>query len=284
MFKKSFIFVIPVLAFAAILLYLIFWNLYYSFMDYSILHRIPAYDGLVTFGIVISSRYFSNSLVHSFEISGSLVISGNLLGLLFAGLLYSIKSNRLRITYMSIFIYPLTISMAANALIFLWLFNPNIGINYLLGILHLPQPNWLVAGNTLYSLMIIVAWAYSGIAMLFYLAAFLNVDRAIVEAAYMDGAHYFRIFRKLLVPNSMNGFIVSTALLFLFSFRLFSLPYIISGGPTDLFSQTLLMYQYFLYTTSYFAQSSVIDTFVVLIALVVVIPYALIGMKRWIHH
>jgi glucose/arabinose transport system permease protein len=174
--------------------------------------------------------------------------------------------------------------MAANALIFLWLFNPNIGINYLLGILHLPQPNWLVAGNTLYSLMIIVAWAYSGIAMLFYLAAFLNVDRAIVEASYMDGAHYFRIFRKLLVPNSMNGFIVSTALLFLFSFRLFSLPYIISGGPTDLFSQTLLMYQYFLYTTSYFAQSSVIDTFVVLIALVVVIPYALIGMKRWIHH
>lgn len=284
MFKKSFIFVIPVLVFAAILLYLVFWNLYYSFMDYSILHRIPAYDGLITFGVVLSSQYFSNSLVHSFEISGSLVLSGNLLGLLFAGLLYSIKSNRLRITYMSIFIYPLTISMAANALIFLWLFNPNIGINYLLGLLHLPQPSWLVGGSTLYSLMIIVAWAYSGIAMLFYLAAFLNVDRAIVEAAYMDGAHYFRIFRKLLVPNSMNGFIVSTALLFLFSFRLFSLPYIISGGPTDQFSQTLLMYQYFLYTTSYFAQSSVIDTFVVLIALLVVVPYALIGMKRWIHH
>ena len=284
MFKKSFIFVIPVLVFAAILLYLIFWNLYYSFMDYSILHRIPAYDGLVTFGVVLSSRYFSNSLVHSFEISGSLVVTGNLLGLLFAGLLYSIKSNRLRITYMSIFIYPLTISMAANALIFLWLFNPNIGINWILGMLHLPQPSWLVGGNTLYSLMIIVAWAYSGIAMLFYLAAFLNVDRAIVEAAYMDGAHYFRIFRSLLVPNSMNGFIVSTALLFLFSFRLFSLPYIISGGPSDLFSQTLLMYQYLLYTTSYFAQSSVIDTFVVLIALLVVVPYALIGMKRWIHH
>lgn len=284
MFKKSFIFVIPVLAFAAILLYLIFWNLYYSFMDYSIVHRIPAYDGLVTFGVVITSRYFSNSLVHSFEISGSLVISGNILGLLFAGLLYSIKSNRLRITYMSIFIYPLTISMAANALIFLWLFNPNIGINNLLGVLHLPQPAWLTGGNTLYSLMIIVSWAYSGLAMLFYLAAFLNVDRSIVEAAYMDGAHYLRIFRKLLVPNSMNGFIVSTALLFLFSFRLFSLPYIISGGPTDLFSQTMLMYQYFLYTTSYFAQSSVIDTFVVLIALLVVVPYALIGMKRWIHH
>ena len=284
MIKKSVIFVIPVLGFAAILLYLIFWNLAYSFTDWSILHNTPQFAGLVTYGLVLTSSYFSNSLIHSFVISGILVMAGNIIGILLAGLLFSIKSSRVRITYMSIFIYPLTISMSANALIFLWLFNPNIGINWLLGLMHLPQPVWLNSHNTLYSIILIIIWAYSGIAMLFYLAAFMNVDKSIIEAAHMDGAHYFRIFRKLLVPNSMNGFIVSTALLFLFSFRVFSLPYVISGGPSDIYTQTMLMYQYFLFVTSYFAESSVIDTIVVLVALAVVIPYAIIGMKRWIHN
>jgi glucose/arabinose transport system permease protein len=284
MSKKSILFVVPVIAFAAVLLYLIFWNAFFSFTDWSILHRTPKFVGVLTYGIVLSSSYFKNSLIHSFVISGSLVLAGNIIGLLLAGLLFSIKNARVRITYMSIFIYPLTISMAANALIFLWLFNPNIGINWLLGILHLPQPAWLVAGNTLYSVILIVIWAYSGIAMLFYLAAFMNIDKSIIEAAYMDGAHYFRIFRKLLIPNAMNGFIVSTALLFLFSFRIFSLPYVISGGPSDIYTQTMLMYQYFLFVTSYFAESSVIDTIVVIVALAIVIPYALIGMRRWIHN
>ncbi len=81
----------------------------------------------------------------------------------------------------------------------------------------------------------------------------------------------------------MNGFIVSTALLFLFSFRVYTLPYIISGGPSNYYAQTLLTYQYFLFESSYFAQSSVVDTIVVAIALAVVVPYALLGMRRWIH-
>ena len=284
MVKKSVAFVVPVLAFAAILLYLIFWNAYYSFTDWSILHNVPSFVGFETYASVIVSSTFSNSIAHSFEISGVLVVVGNIIGILLAGLLFSIKNDRVRITYMSIFIYPLTISMSANALIFLWLMNPNIGINWLLGLLHLPQPAWLTSHYTLYSVMLIIIWAYSGISMLFYLASFMNIDKSIIEAAYMDGARYFRIFRKLLVPNAMNGFIVSTALLFLFSFRVFTLPYVVSGGPANYYTQTMLTYQYFLFISSYFAQSSVIDTIVIVVALAVVVPYALIGMRRWIHN
>ncbi len=283
MVKKSVLFVVPVLFFSGFLLYLIIWNLYYSFTNWSILHPVPSFVGFETYVSVINSFGFINSLSHSLEISGFMVVSGNIIGLLLAGLLFSIKSNRYRTGLMSIFIYPLTISMAANGLIFLWLFNPNVGINWILGLLHLPQPPWLTSHYTLYSIMLIMAWAYSGIAMLFYLASFMNIDKSIIEAAYMDGASYFRVFRKILVPNSMNGFIVSTALLFLFSFRIFTLPYIISGGPSNYYAQTLLTYQYFLFISSYFAQSSVVDTIVIVIAFAVVVPYALFGIKRWVH-
>ncbi|MEM4091319.1 MAG: sugar ABC transporter permease, partial [Thermoplasmatales archaeon] len=223
--KSTLLFSIPVLFFSAVLLYLLLWNVYFSFTNWSILNPFPRFVGFESYSKIVTSFFFKNSLEHSILISASLVIAGNLIGLLIAGLLYSIQNNRVKISYMSIFIYPLTISMSANGLIFLWLFNPNIGINFLLSILHLPTSTWFASTKTvLPSLIIIVIWAYSGIAVLFYLASFMNVDKSITEAARTDGASYFRIFFRILVPNSMNSFIVSTALLFLFSFRVFSLP------------------------------------------------------------
>jgi len=282
MVNKSVWFIVPVLFFFGILMYLILWNLYYSFTDWSIINPVPKFVFFKTYASIIKSFTFINSLLHSIEISAGVVILGNIIGILLAGLLFSIKSSNLRIGLMSIFVYPLTISMAANGLIFLWLFNPNIGINWILGLFHLPQPNWL-AQDTIYSIMLIMLWAYSGLSMLFYLASFMNIDKSIIEAAYMDGASYFRIFRKILVPNAMNGFIVSTALLFLFSFRVFTLPYVITGGPINYYAETLLTYQYYLFGSSYYAESSAVSTITVVIALAVVVPYALLGMRRWVY-
>lgn len=280
--KKSVWFVIPVLFFAGLLMYLVLWNLYYSFTDWSIIHPIWKFVGFKTYASVITTFDFKNSLLHSLEISAMVVALGNIMGLLFAGLVFSIKSDRYRLALMSLFVYPLTVSTAASSLIFLWLFNPMIGINWVLGLLHLPQPNW-VGRNVIYSMVLIMIWIYSGLSMLFYLASFMNIDKSIIEAAYIDGASYFKIFRKILVPNSMNSFIVSTALLFIFSFRTFTLPYILTGGPTNFYSETLLTYQYYLFYSSYFAESAAVSTIVVLIALVVVVPYALLGMRRWVY-
>ena len=184
---------------------------------------------------------------------------------------------------MSIFVYPLTISSAASGLIFLWLFNSQIGIDVILGKLHLPQPNWLAGQNMFYSIILILLWMYSGIAMLFYLASFMNIDKSIIEAAYIDGASYFKIFWKILVPNSMTSFIISTTMLFLFAFRVFTIPYLVAGGFLNYYSETLLTYEYDLFYSSYFAQSAAVSIIVFIIAAAVVIPYALLGIKRWVY-
>lgn len=282
--KGTFLFAVPTLFFATILMYLLLWNVYYSFTNWSLFLK-PTFVGFATYKSVVDSFLFRNAFIHSFEVSASLVLLGNLVGLFFAGLLYFVKNNRLRITYMSLFVYPLSISMASNGLIFLWLFNTQIGVNWLLKKLSLPTYPWFNSSATILpSLIVIMIWAYSGIAMLFYLASFLNVDKSIVESARIDGANSIRIFGRILLPNSLNGFIVSTALLFLFSFRMFTLPFVISGGPTNTNLMTLLIYQYRMFGTSYFANSSVAAAIIVLIAVIIVIPYALLGMRRWVHH
>ena len=282
---RALLFVIPTLFFSGVLLYLVFYDLYFSFTNWSATNPSPKFVGVSTYSKIFSSTSFSNALVHSGMMALTAVLVGNLLGLVVAGLLYFIMSNRRKIAYMSVFIYPLAISMSSNALIWLWLFNPSSGINWLLASLHLPTYGWLSSPASQFpSFLLVVIWAYSGLAVIFYMAAFLNVDRSIIEAARLDGSTDFRIFRTFLLPNSLNGFIVSTALLFLFSFRVFSLSYVIGGGPTNSSYQTLVMYAYYQFYTESFAKSAAVSVIIIVIAAAVVIPYAIFGIKRWIKH
>ncbi|EZQ11356.1 sugar ABC transporter permease [Candidatus Acidianus copahuensis] len=281
--KTSFLLILPTAIFGAILLYIVFYNVAISFTNWSLLHPIPSFSGISSYANVIHSFYFPTSLIHSLELSGSAVIFGNILGIGIAGLLYFLSSNKARTFFLSIIILPLAISMAVNALIWLWLYNYNLGVNWLFLRLGLPYVPWLTSTSMMMpSIIIIAIWAYTGLPALFYLASFLGIDKSIIEAARLDGASSFKILRKILIPNSANGFIVSTALLFLFTFRIFSIPYILSGGPTNIFMQTLVVFSYYLFTTEFFAQASALSTIIILIATAIVIPYALYGIKRWI--
>lgn len=281
--KGTIVLVIPTAIFSVILLYLVIWNAVISFTNWSLLNPKISFVGLQTYFSVVRTFQFSNSILHSLELSASLVIIGNILGILFAGLLYFLSSNKARSVFLSIIIYPLAISMAVNALIWLWLFNINIGIDWLLVRIGLPQFPWLSSTSTMFpSLILVSIWAYTGIATLFYLAGFMNIDKSIIEAARLDGASAFKILYKLLIPNSFNSFIVATALLFLFSFRIFSLPYILSGGPTNIFLQTAVVYMYYLFTVEFFSQATAVATIITVIASVIIIPYALIIIRRWI--
>jgi len=275
--------VLPTAALSIILLYLVLWNLYYSFTNWSLFHSIPEFVGLLSYAQAMSTVFFRSSFVHSLELSGGLILVGNLMGMLLAGLLYFVRSSKLRTVYLSIFIAPLAISMAVNGVIWLWLYNLQIGIDWLLVRLSLPALPWLSSTSTAFPSMFIVAvWAYSGLAVLFYLGSFMGVDKSLIEAAKMDGVGTFKTFFRVLLPNSYQGVIVATALLFLFSFKIFSLPFVLSGGPTNVSLQTIVVYMYYLYTTEFFAQSTAIATLVTAIAAAVVIPFALLGLRRWV--
>ena len=281
--RGTVILVIPTALFSVILLYLVLWNAGVSFTNWSLLNPKPSIVGLQTYTSVASTFQFTNSLIHSLELSVSLVVIGNLLGILLATLLYFLGSNGARSLFMSIIIYPLAISLAVNGLIWLWLYNINIGLDWVLAKIGLPQLPWLSSTSTMFpSLILVAVWAYTGIAALFYLAGFMNIDKTVIEAARLDGAGAFKIMYKLLIPNSFNSFVISTALLFLFSFRIFSLPFILSGGTTNIFLQTSVLYMYYLFTVEFFSSATAVATIVTVIATIVIIPYALIMIRRWI--
>ena len=281
--KSSYILVLPVGVFSALLLYLVLWNAVVSFENWSLFNPHPVFVGFETYAKLFKSFGFSNSLIHSLELSAALVLIGNVLGILIASLLYFLSSNTARSVFLSIVIYPLAISMAVNGLIWLWLFNIHIGIDWLFTKIGLPAFPWLDSPSTTFpSLIVVTVWSYTGLAVLFYLAGFMNIDKTIIEAARIDGASSFKILYKILLPNSFNSFVVATALLFLFSFRIFSLPYVLGGGPSNVFLQTSVMYMYYLFTVEFFSRATAVATIITVIASIVIIPYALIIIRKWV--
>ena len=216
--SKILIFSVPVLIFGFILLYLVLWNAYYSLFNWSQLSPVPKFAGLGVYAELLGSQLFRMALERTLMWALGLVLAGNAMGLTLAALLYFVRNSRLRTVYLSIFVYPLAVPMAAVGLISVWLFNVKMGINVWLAALHLPTPLWLASPQTAFpTLFLVTVWVFSGLSALFYLAAYSNVDQSIIESARVDGASAFTIFRKLLLPSAKNASIVSTALPFLFA-------------------------------------------------------------------
>jgi glucose/arabinose transport system permease protein len=207
---------------------------------------------------------------------------GNGMGILFASLIFFLKNPKARTVYSSLFLYPLAVAMSAVAIIWSWIYSPSEGIDTLLRAVGLPAPNWLSsAPQALPSLIIITTWVYSGLAAVFYLAAFQNVNSESIESAKLDVAGPFVILRKILLPESKNAFIVTSALLIIFSLRIFTIPYVATGiNPR---TETSVLYLFNFYTYGYYAEAAAVSIIVIVIAIVVVIPYALLGIKRWIN-
>ncbi|MGC8544049.1 MAG: glucose ABC transporter permease GlcT [Vulcanisaeta sp.] len=284
MTKQSLIMAIPTLVFGGIIVFLLIWNFITSLENWSLFNPFPKIVGLESYYYLFTQNFFYASIQHTILFTVGLVAIGNVLGLLLAALLYFLPNNTQRAIYLSIFIYPIAIPPTASALVWLWLFSPQIGIDWMLTKFGLPAIPWFATPlNTQLALVLVEVWAYTGLAVLFYLASFLSVDRSIIEAARLDGASNINLLFRVLLPNSMNGFIISTALLFLFSLRIFDIPFIMSGSATSPTLMTLVTYIYYLYAYSeYFSAAAALATLVAVIAAIVIIPYALLGLKRWV--
>jgi glucose/arabinose transport system permease protein len=280
--RMTFLFVVPTLFFAAFLIYFILWNLYYSFLDYSILHaHNPAFVGFSTYSAVLGDPLFVTAMERTVLWVVLTLVATNGFGILIASLIFFLDNAKLKSIYNSLFLYPISISLAASAVIWTWLYNPQEGINSILTALHLPAFSGLSSPSTAeLSLIIVSIWIYSGLSAIFYYSSFHGVSPQVIESARADSAGAHTIVLKILLPEAKNAFIVSTVTIFLFVLRMFSLPYVATG--LDPFTLTLAEEMFNYFTTEFFSKASVVSIVVVIIAAAVIVPYALFGIKRWI--
>lgn len=148
-----------------------------------------------------------------------------------------------------VYFLPTLTSSAVLTLIFMWMYNQNGLINYVLKIFHLPTYNWIGDPDVaLIAIMIMNIWATAPFFMVIYLAALQDIPDSHYEAAELDGAGAVQKFWHITVPNlrPVTSFVVIMGIIG--TFQLFDQSYIFSGGSggpnNSTLTVVLLIYQY----------------------------------------
>jgi raffinose/stachyose/melibiose transport system permease protein len=161
------------------------------------------------------------------------------------------------------------------------MYNPSLGIiNSVLRGLGQPQliQDWLGDRNiALFSVFVAAVWQSTGTNMVLFLAGLQSVPSELVEAAKVDGANRFQVFRSVIIPSLRQTFVVVISLTIINSLKVFDLIYGMTyGGPGQ---STHVLATWSLFNSLQlrdFGSGSAIAIILLIITLVIVVPYV-----RW---
>ena len=133
---------------------------------------------------------------------------------------------------------PMVISSVAVGLIWLMIFDPNIGpLNRIIKSVGLTPPmlGWLGDPNlAIWMFLVVAAWQYTGFMMVLVLAGLQGVPQELYQAAALDGARGVRAFWYITLPSIRNILIVAVLITSIGAFKVFDLIYVTTrGGPAN---------------------------------------------------
>lgn len=181
-----------------------------------------------------------------------------------------------------VFYLPVIIASIAVATIWKWMYDPFFGLfNGLLTSLGLTGwiMDWLGDKKiALWSVFVAHVWQSVGFSMVLFLAGLQSVSTTLIEAARIDGAGRWGVFRYVTLPALVPTMTVVFVLSLINSLKAFDIVYGMTGGGPAQSTQMLAMWAY---TQSMqlgvFGRGAAVSVVLLLITLVVVIPY-----MRWI--
>jgi multiple sugar transport system permease protein len=158
--------------------------------------------------------------------AGSLLVGGAVAVLLNRPL-------RGRMPIILVVIMPLAISHAIGGLMWKLMYNVEFGIlNHVLGVLAGIRVNWLGDATALYAVSAVGIWMGAPFVALFFLAGLESLPRAPFEAARVDGAGAWQVFRHLTVPLLRPVIVVVALFEIIDALKSFGAIYLLTeGGP-----------------------------------------------------
>lgn len=185
-----------------------------------------------------------------------------------------------RATLRAMFYLPSVIATIAVATMWSWMYNPILGMfNTVLKSLNMSFliQDWMGDPDiALYSIFVAAVWKNTGVTMVLFLAGLQGVPHDLIEAAKVDGANAWQVFRNVTLPSLRETFIVVIVLSIIGSLKVFDLiAGMTNGGP----AQSTQVLAYWSYSQSFglhdFGKGSAIAIVLLVITLIIVIPYLL---------
>jgi sn-glycerol 3-phosphate transport system permease protein len=199
------------------------------------------FAGLDNYRSMAEDPIFWKALINNFWFALGTVPTSIALALLMA--LWVNRNIRGRGFLRLAFFTPTVLPMIAVANIWLFFYTPDYGLlDQLRSLAGLPAWNWLGDPRTVMGcLIVMVIWKEAGFFMIFYLAALQQLPPDLNEAAAVEGAGRFYIFRRITFPLLMPATLFIAINAVINSFKLVDhLVIMTKGGPNN--ASTLLLY------------------------------------------
>ncbi|MCL4544656.1 MAG: sugar ABC transporter permease [Chloroflexi bacterium] len=187
--------------------------------------------------------------------------------------------------YRTMFYMPAIVPGVANAVLWLWLLNPSLGlVNALLAVVHIAGPAWLVSPTWAKPGMVLMGMFSTGATMVIYLAGLQGVPAHLYEAAQIDGAGWWWRFWSVTFPMMTPTLFFTVIIGTIHTLQIFAQSYIMTqGGPVN--STLFVVYYLFNNAFAYFKMgyaSAIAWLLFLLILLLTAVQ--LYGAPRWVHY
>lgn len=189
-----------------------------------------------------------------YKILGNTIVfalSTSFLGVIIPLILASILNTKIRGSefFKGAYFLPFITPMVVVGVVWAWIFDPNIGLLNQMLHLHL---NWLYDSKLAMPALIVVSvWKLIGYNMIIFLSSLSAISQSIFEAAKIDGANSFQIFKNVTIPMLSPTIFFVVIITAISSFQVFDLIYLMTqGGPFD--STNVLVYAIYKNAFEYF--------------------------------
>lgn len=269
------------------------WTGYVSLSNWNSLIPDFSFAGLKNYVYLFSDFRFQadlrNTLFFTLLFIGLVILFGLSLAIL---LDQKLKGESI---FRNIFFFPMALSFVVTGVVWQWLLNPSTGINLFLNIFGL-TPKWYTDTNILAGFQwgqiefglpaamiavgIAAVWQMTGFSLAMYIAGLRAIPDETREAARMDGASEFQIYRQIILPQ-LRPITVSVIIIMAhISLKIFDLIYSMTGPGANFVTDVPGVYMFeTTFRGNYYANGAAIAIIMLISVAVFMVPYLLNSRK-----
>jgi multiple sugar transport system permease protein len=221
------------------------YTLWLGLHQYNIVYDAgPRWNHFANFAQILRDGALRESLGLSAEFAIVATAAEVLLGL--AAALFFDTDPPGRNLLLGIFLLPMIMAPVVVGTAWGTLFDRTVGyIPYILQLLHAPQLQWMATpGTAMFALIVADAWEWAPLVALLLFAALQALPREHFEAARVDGASGWQLFRRIVLPQITGMVLVAAGLRLMDAFLELDKVFVMTGGGPGSSTQFVSMFVY----------------------------------------
>jgi multiple sugar transport system permease protein len=202
---------------------------YLSFTDFNLLRNSGSWVGLRNYQQLLHDTLFWNALGITFKY---VIINIGVQTVLAMGIAVLMHRLTKSVVVRSILVLPWLIPNVVLALLWMWMLDPNLGIvNHYLNMVGIPSQGFLGSeSQVIPTIAGINIWRNMGYTALLLFGGLVMIPKSYYEAAALDGAGEWRMFRTVTLPLLRPVLALVLVVTLIGSFQVFDTVQIATGG------------------------------------------------------